>query len=59
MAFLAAHIPLLFGAIGSLIMLVSMSAVTVTGYQYLRAMEATQARIRAERNHTPHTPARH
>lgn len=59
MAFLSAQIPFLFGAIGSVIMLISMSAVTVTGYHYLRAMEATQARLRAEKIRAPHTPPRY
>jgi hypothetical protein len=48
MSILAAHIPLLFGTLCSILSVVSMSAITVTGFHYLRAMEATQARIRAE-----------
>lgn len=48
MAFLFAHIPLLFGAASSLILLISMSAVTVTTFQYLRAMEASRVRIQAK-----------
>lgn len=59
MSLLSAHIPLLFGAIGSLMMLISMSAVTVTGYQYLRAMEAARVRIRAEKSKAPHAPPRY
>jgi len=59
MTFLAPHIPFLFGAIGSLITLISISAVTVTGYHYLRAMETTQARIRAEKAPAPRTPHRY
>ena len=52
MAFLSAHIPLLFGAACSLL-LISTTAVSVTGFQYLRAMEATQARTRAEKSSEP------
>ncbi len=59
MVFLSAHIPFLFGAIGSIIMLISMSAVTITGYHYLRAMEAAQAHIRADKARAPHTPPRY
>ncbi len=59
MTFLSAHIPLVFGAIGSIITLISMSAITVTGYQYLRAMEASQARIRAEKDGPRHAITRH
>lgn len=59
MSLLSAHIPFLFGAVGSLMMLISMSAVTITGYKYLRAMEASQARIRAEQSRAPHTPPRY
>ena len=56
MAFLSAHIPFLFGAAGSLILLISMPAVSVTGFQYPRAMETTQSRIRADKSRDPHTP---
>jgi hypothetical protein len=56
MASLSAHIPLLFGAIGSIITLISMTAVSVTGFHYLRAMEASQARIRAEQDTPRRTP---
>jgi hypothetical protein len=55
MAFVSGHIPLLFGAISSLITIISMSAVTVTGFQYLRAMEASQARVRAEQQDSGRT----
>lgn len=48
MSILAAHIPLLFGTLRSILSVVSMTAITITGFHYLRAMEATQARIRAE-----------
>jgi hypothetical protein len=54
MSILAAHIPLIFGALCSLVTIISMSAVTVTGYRYLRAMEASQARIRAEQDNSRH-----
>ena len=53
MAFLSAHIPFLIGAAGSLILLISMAAVSVTGFQYLRAMETTRARIRTEKSRDP------
>lgn len=59
MAFLSAHIPLLFGAIGSMLTLISMTAVSVTGFHYLRAMEASQARIRAGQNAPRRTPQRY
>lgn len=55
MAFVSGHIPLLFGAVSSLITIISMSAVTVTGFQYLRAMEASQARILAEQEDSGRT----
>jgi hypothetical protein len=58
MAFLSANIPLLFGALSSVISIVSMTAVTVTGYHYLRAMEASQARVHAEQDET-HRAASH
>ena len=58
MSFVSGHIPLLFGALSSLITIVSMSAVTVTGFHYLRAMEASQARVRAEQQDCGHTAPR-
>lgn len=58
MVFLLTHIPILFGVAGSILIVVSMSAVTVTGYQYLRAMESTQARLRAEENSRHPQPRR-
>ena len=54
MAFVSGHIPLLFGAVSSLITIISMSAISVTGYHYLRAMEASQARVRAEQEDIRH-----
>ncbi|MGC8549838.1 MAG: hypothetical protein ACP5M4_09080 [Acidobacteriaceae bacterium] len=58
MAFVSGHIPLLFGALSSLITIISMSAVTVTGFQYLRAMEASQARVRADQQDGRHDAPR-
>lgn len=48
MTFLLAHIPLLFGAACSIVLIISMSAITMATFHYLRVMEASQVRSRAE-----------
>lgn len=59
MSILAAYIPLIFAALCSFLTIISMSAVTVTGYKYLRAMEASQARIRDEQHRSQHANPRY
>lgn len=56
MPFLSAHISLFFAATCSIISLIGMSAITVTGFHYLRAMEASRNRIRIEQQSARRTP---